>query len=131
MMNDKYKKLYEIALKQRKFSYSPYSHFSVGAALLCTDGTVYTGCNVENSSFSMTNCAERTAVFKAVSEGYKDFEAIAIAGGKANSEDELCYPCGACLQVLNEFCGDDFKIILKDKETALKNLLPCNFTLEK
>lgn len=130
-MNDKYKKLYEIALKQRNFSYSPYSHFSVGAALLCTDGTVYTGCNVENSSFSMTNCAERTAVFKAVSEGRKDFEAIAIAGGKANSEDELCYPCGACLQVLNEFCGDDFKIILKDKETVLRSLLPCNFTLKK
>lgn len=130
-MNDKYKKLYEIALKQRNFSYSPYSHFSVGAALLCTDGTVYTGCNVENSSFSMTNCAERTAVFKAVSEGHKDFEAIAIAGGKANSEDELCYPCGACLQVLNEFCGDDFKIILKDKGTVLRSLLPCNFTLEK
>lgn len=130
-MNDKYKKLYEIALKQRNFSYSPYSHFSVGAALLCTDGTVYTGCNVENSSFSMTNCAERTAVFKAVSEGHKDFEAIAIAGGKANSEDELCHPCGACLQVLNEFCGDDFKIILKNKETVLKSLLPCNFTLEK
>lgn len=130
-MNDKYKKLYEIALKQRNFSYSPYSHFSVGAALLCTDGTVYTGCNVENSSFSMTNCAERTAVFKAVSEGHKDFEAIAIAGGKANSEDELCCPCGACLQVLNEFCGDEFKIILKDKETVLKSLLPCNFTLEK
>lgn len=130
-MNDKYKKLYEIALKQRNFSYSPYSHFSVGAALLCTDGTVYTGCNVENSSFSMTNCAERTAVFKAVSEGHKDFEAIAIAGRKANSEDELCYPCGACLQVLNEFCGDDFKIILKDKETVLRSLLPCNFTLEK
>ena len=130
-MNDKYKKLYEIALKQRNFSYSPYSHFSVGAALLCTDGTVYTGCNVENSSFSMTNCAERTAVFKAVSEGHKDFEAIAIAGGKANSEDELCYPCGACLQVLNEFCSDDFKIILKDKETVLRSLLSCNFTLEK
>lgn len=131
MMNDKYKKLYEIALKQRDFSYSPYSHFSVGAALLCTDGTVYTGCNIENSSFSMTNCAERTAIFKAVSEGHKDFEAIAVAGGKTGLEDELCYPCGACLQVLNEFCDDNFKIILKNKETVLKSLLPCNFTLDK
>ena len=90
-----YGKLIEKAIEARKFSYSPYSHFCVGAALLCSDGRVYTGCNIENRAYGPTNCAERTAIFKAVSEGEREFDAIAIVGG----EEELvwCYPCG-CVQ---------------------------------
>ena len=105
-----YGKLIEKAIEARKFSYSPYSHFCVGAALLCSDGRVYTGCNIENRAYGPTNCAERTAIFKAVSEGKREFEAIAIVGG----EEELvwCYPCGVCRQVMAEFCdGGRFKII--------------------
>lgn len=98
-------------MEARRFSYSPYSRFRVGAALLCSDGNVYTGCNIENRAYGPTNCAERTAFFKAVSEGKRGFEAIAIVGGE---EDELvwCYPCGVCRQVMAEFCdGDNFRII--------------------
>ena len=84
-------------------SYSPYSHFAVGAALLSTDGQVFTGCNIENSSFGATNCAERTAIFKAVSEGVKDFKAIAIVC----SGDQPAYPCGICRQVIAEFAKDE------------------------
>ncbi len=105
-----FRKLIERALAAREYSYSPYSHFRVGAALLCQDGSVYTGCNIENRAYGPTNCAERTAVFKAVSEGKREFAAIAIVGG----EDELvwCYPCGVCRQVMAEFCnGEEFKII--------------------
>ena len=86
----------------------------MGAALLCSDGTVFTGCNIENISYSLTNCAERTAIFKAVSEGKKDFTAIAVVGA-VKSEDplkEACFPCGACLQVMSEFCGPDLDVIL-------------------
>lgn len=103
-------KLIEQALAAREYSYSPYSHFRVGAALLCRDGTVYTGCNIENRAYGPTNCAERTAFFKAVSEGKREFAAIAIVGGE--DETVWCYPCGVCRQVMAEFCdGGALKII--------------------
>lgn len=95
------------AVRARRMSYSPYSHYQVGAALLCEDGSVYTGCNIESASYTPTNCAERTAVFKAVSEGHRRFLAIAIAGGPQHCpEDALppAWPCGVCRQVLREFC---------------------------
>lgn len=120
--------LFSMAVKARENSYSPFSGFKVGAALLCTDGSVYTGCNIENASFSLTNCAERTAVFKAVSEGRLQFSAIAIAGGR-DSVDEPCFPCGACRQVLAEFCGADFKVVLSDRTVTLAELLPMTFEL--
>jgi cytidine deaminase len=99
----------------------------VGAALLTSDGKVFTGCNIENASYSLTICAERTAVFKAVSEGYTDFEAIAIAGSGNGDFSKPCFPCGACLQVLSEFCGDSFRIILSDGEHSLSDFLPKRF----
>lgn len=126
--------LIRIAFEARKLSYSPYSGFSVGAALLCKDGTVYTGCNIENSAFSPTNCAERTAFFKAVSEGKRAFDKIAIVGGKSNEEfpGKFCFPCGVCRQVMLEFCSADFEIITaKSCEDycvmILSELLPCGF----
>lgn len=121
------------AIKARENAYAPYSGFRVGAALLTKSGKIFTGCNVENGSYSMTICAERTAVFKAVSEGEKEFEAIAIAGGR--DELTLCPPCGACRQVLSEFSpAGDIKVILGDEsgaleEVDLKNLLPLQFKL--
>ena len=127
-MNKLYKELFEHAVKAAEHSYSPYSQFKVGAALLCSDGSIYTGCNIENSSFSLTNCAERTAFFKAISDGKKEFEAIAIAGGHVNM-NEPCYPCGACRQVMAEFCHNDFKIVLFDKILTLSEILPYGFKL--
>ena len=121
--------LLNMAESARAFAHAPYSHYTVGAALLCEDGTVYTGCNIENASFGATNCAERTALFKAVSEGHRDFVRIAICGGKAGTR-EPCPPCGVCRQVLSEFCGPDFTILLTDKTTTLGDLLPLAFTLE-
>lgn len=121
------------ALDARQAAYAPYSGFLVGAALLTADGTVYTGCNIENASYSPSNCAERTAFFKAVSEGEKDFTAIAIAGGaKEAKELDYCPPCGVCRQVMREFCRDDFRIILvksreEYKEHTLAELLPESF----
>lgn len=109
-----YRKLIDIAVKARENAYAKYSGFMVGAALLCEDGKVFTGCNVENLSYSLTNCAERTAIFKAVSKGNRKFKAIAVVGapdGKKYDED-FCFPCGACLQVMSEFCDDDFEVIL-------------------
>ena len=101
------------ALEMRAYSYVPYSHFHVGAALLCEDGTVYGGCNIENAAYTPTNCAERTAFFKAVSEGKRSFLAIAIAGGPEGAEKlDYCPPCGVCRQVMREFCGADFEILL-------------------
>ena len=100
-----YSDLVKMAIKARENSYSPYSGYKVGAALLCEDGTVVTGCNIENRAYGPTNCAERTAFFKAVSEGISSFRAIAISGGK--DEPEICYPCGVCLQVMAEFCVPD------------------------
>ena len=119
------------AIEARKNAYCPYSGVAVGAALLCEDGTVYTGCNIENASYSPTNCAERTAFFKAVSEGKKEFLAIAIAGGSENLE--ICYPCGVCRQVMAEFCNpEQFKVICGAscemlEVFQLKELLPKSF----
>jgi len=115
-------------------SYVPYSHFPVGAALLCRDGTLFTGCNVENAGFSATNCAERTAFFKAVSEGKREFVSIAICGGKDGVAQELFPPCGVCRQVMREFCEDDFEIYLLAAEGietyTLGQLLPTSFRPE-
>lgn len=127
--------LIDTALAQRKFSYAPYSDFRVGAALLAHNGKIYTGCNIENSAYSPTNCAERTAVFKAVSEGVRDFQAICIAGGAGEGEPTgLCPPCGVCRQVLLEFCAPDFEIILAvNREQyevyTLDELAPMGFRL--
>ena len=120
--------LIELAKKAAQDSYCKYSGFSVGAALLCRDGRVFTGCNIENGSFSLTNCAERTAIFKAVSEGVREFSAIAIVGGDGDLSSP-CYPCGACLQVMSEFCGGDLRIILTDGEHTLDELMPARFRL--
>ncbi len=121
------------ALTARKNAYCPYSDFAVGAALLCADGAVYTGCNIENSAFSPTVCAERTAFFKAVSEGKKEFVKIAVVGGNAGNEPEnYCPPCGVCRQVMKEFCSADFEIIIAEsaddyKVRTLSELLPESF----
>ena len=121
------------ALEMRNYSYVPYSHFHVGAALLCEDGTVYGGCNIENAAYTPTNCAERTAFFKAVSEGQRSFRAIAIAGGAEGAEKlDYCPPCGVCRQVMREFCGADFEILLAVSPTewktyTLQELLPESF----
>ena len=126
--------LINFALEAREKSYSPYSGFSVGAALLCKNGKVYTGCNIENSAFSPTVCAERTAFFKAVSEGEKKFVNIAIVGGKSDDKfpENYCPPCGVCRQVMKEFCSDDFEIIMAknaDDYIAMKlnEILPAGF----
>ncbi|MBE6746691.1 MAG: cytidine deaminase [Ruminococcaceae bacterium] len=128
-------KLIEMAKTTASNAYAPYSDFCVGAALLCKNGKVYTGCNIENSSFSPTNCAERTAFFKAISEGERDFEAIAIVGGKNLDFSDFCYPCGVCRQVMSEFCKGDFRIILGKAdgeiiESTLSELLPNGFSSE-
>ena len=126
--------LIETAVKQLRFSYTPYSHFKVGAALLAADGTIYTGCNIENAAFTPTNCAERTAFFKAVSEGKRDFVKIAIVGGK-KGEMTAPAPCGVCLQVMSEFCkADEFEIVMAKSEEdyrskRLSELLPSSFSL--
>lgn len=121
------KELFSEAVKAADRAYSKYSGFSVGAALLTADGRLFKGCNIENASFSLTNCAERTAVFKAVSEGCTDFAAIAVAGSADGDFSKPCFPCGACLQVLSEFCGDDFVIVLSDGEYRLSDFLPKRF----
>lgn len=107
-----FEELIKQAIKASKKSYSPFSNFKVGAALITKSNTVYLGSNIENSSYSLTNCGERTAFFKAVSEGKKEFEAIAIMGSKDGKFNEFCTPCGSCRQVMSEFCKEDFKIIL-------------------
>ena len=119
--------LIQKAVEMLDRAYVPYSHFPVGAALECEDGTVFTGCNIENSSYSLTICAERTAVVKAVSEGHRRFRRIVIAG---NSED-FCYPCGACRQFLYEFSPKMEVICLnrarEAKKMPLRELMPCGF----
>jgi cytidine deaminase len=107
-------KLVELALAARERAYTPYSHWAVGAALLTKSGRVYSGCNIENAAYTPTNCAERTAFFKAISEGERGFSAIAIVGGPAGSLPQtVCAPCGVCRQVMEEFCDpQDFRIIL-------------------
>lgn len=128
--------LINLAVEARKNSYSPYSKFKVGAALLAASGKVYTGCNIENASYSPTNCAERTAFFKAVSEGEHDFKKIAIVCGYEELLNQYCSPCGVCLQVMSEFCNSDFEIILAKNEQDYKTyklgeLLPQAFKLTK
>lgn len=122
------------AIDTMSYSYSPYSNFCVGAALLCKNGNIYTGCNVENASYSATCCAERNAIFKAVSSGENQFCAIAIVGGKMGEIKDFCSPCGVCRQVLSEFCDKDFKIILfngkNEKVFTLEELLPLRFGSE-
>lgn len=124
--------LISLALEAREKSYSPYSGFKVGATLLTKSGKVYKGCNIENGAFSPTNCAERTAVFTAVSDGEKDFSAIAVVGG-ADEINAFCPPCGVCRQVLSEFCDKDFEIHLFNGEEiktfTLGELLPERFNL--
>ena len=126
--------LMRAAIEARHNAYAPYSHFCVGAALLGASGRVYTGCNVENAAFSPTCCAERTALFKAVSEGERAFVAIAVTGGKAGEAATLCTPCGVCRQVMTEFCRADFRVVLGGElETTaltLGELMPHAFSLE-
>ena len=123
--------LMRLAEDARAYSYTPYSGFAVGAALLTKSGKVYTGCNIENASYTPTVCAERTAVFKAVSEGEREFAAIAIIGGPAGEKGRFCAPCGVCRQVLREFCELDFRILLGSVEKVqvytLEELLPTSF----
>lgn len=132
-MNKEEKELIKQALEARKKSYSPYSHFQVGAAILAENGEIYTGCNIENAAFSPTNCAERTAIFKGVSEGQQKFVKIAIAGGREGETLDYCPPCGVCRQVLREFVNpEQFQVILAKSETeykvyTLSELLPEDF----
>lgn len=113
LCEEEYRDLVMAALEVRNMAYAPYSHYYVGAALLTDSGKVYQGCNIENASYGATNCAERTAFFKAVSEGERHFRAIAIAGGLCDSvTTEYAFPCGICRQVMAEFAADNFKIIV-------------------
>lgn len=130
------KALVKAALDARKTAYAPYSGFLVGAALLSKSGKIYTGCNIENAAYSPTNCAERTAFFKAVSEGEREFEAIAIAGGPKElvMPEIYCAPCGVCRQVMLEFClPKEFKVLLAKSEDdyqeyKLSQLIPMGFS---
>ena len=123
--------LMRLAEDARAYSYTPYSNFAVGAALLTKSGKVYTGCNIESASYTPTNCAERTAVFKAVSEGEREFATIAVIGGPAGEKGRFCAPCGVCRQVLREFCKPDFRILLgsvdKVQAYTLADLFPTSF----
>lgn len=125
------KQLIDIAHEAKEFAYSPYSNFKVGAALLTSDGKVFTGCNIENGSYGATNCAERTAIFKAVSDGYMDFEKIAVV----SSGGEFTMPCGICLQVMSEFMLDKDVVLSNDKGEIkilrVKEFLPHNFSFAK
>ncbi len=128
-----YSQLVKEAIEARKNAYTPYSHFQVGAALMAKGGKIYRGCNIENAGYTPSNCAERTAFFKAVSEGEREFEAIAIVAGSEGGSLELTAPCGVCRQVMMEFCSyESFQIILAVSETdyqiwTLKEMLPLGF----
>ena len=135
-----YNDLISQALEARRFAYAPYSHFTVGAALLCADGRVFKGCNIENAAFSPSLCAERTAFAKAISEGCSDFIAIAIVGASSDCKGtDFCTPCGVCRQVMREFCHQDFHIIcaktdemgeiLEQKVFTLSEMLPESFMI--
>ncbi len=130
MQPEEIRKLAELALKARERAYIPYSHFAVGAAVLMDSGKVFQGCNIENLSYSATICAERTAIFKAVSEGEKKFQAIAVAGGPEGREpEEYCFPCAVCLQVMSEFFSPGTEIYIVRREDDyqtyhLSDLLP-------
>lgn len=127
------KELIATAKLSAQNAYSPYSKFCVGAALLCDDGTIYTGCNIENASFGVTCCAERVALFKAISEKKRSFTDIAIVGGKNSDFDSICTPCGVCRQAMSEFCTPELKIHLCDNgkiiTLTLAQLLPHSFSL--
>lgn len=130
MIDDKF--LCEEAVRAAAAAYAPYSGYKVGAALLCSDGSVYTGCNIENASYSPTVCAERVAFFKAVSDGRTSFSAIAVAGGEGGSISGVFPPCGVCRQVMLEFCAPDFKIYMGKQdgtylETELRDFMPYGF----
>ena len=127
------KELVKAAFDAMSKAYAPYSGYTVGAALLGKSGTLYTGCNIESASYSPTNCAERTAFFKAISEGEREFSKIAIVGGKQGDVTDMFMPCGVCRQVMAEFCDDDFEIIVAltpndFKSFTLKELLPFGFS---
>ena len=131
--NEMRDKLIAMAREASQNAYVPYSHFKVGAALLGRSGRVYTGCNVENAGYTPTNCAERTAIFKAVSEGEREFAAIAVVGGKDGVVTDIFPPCGVCRQVMQEFCGPDFEIHMQKAgggvfTVKLPELLPFGFT---
>lgn len=126
------RELIEMAADSRRYSYAPYSQYRVGAALLAEDGRVFTGCNIENAAYGPSMCAERTAIFKAVSENVRDFEAICVVGGKGDGPSDYSVPCGVCRQVMAEFCDSSFRIIVaKDTEHfniyTLGELLPKSF----
>ncbi len=125
------KNLLVAAVSAMNKSYSPYSNFKVGASLLCKNGKVYVGCNIENAAYSETICAERTAIFEAIKRGERNFECLCIVGGKAGNIADFCFPCGSCRQVLSEFCNESFKIVLFNgsefKTVTLGELLPSSF----
>ncbi len=128
--------LFILAKENLKNSYSPYSNYRVSAILLCKNGNLYRGCNIENASYSVTNCAERTALYSAVSNGERDFEAIMIVGGLNGDITDYAMPCGVCRQVLTEFCDDDFTVYVGKKENdimefKLGELLPYSFNKSK
>ena len=128
--------LVELAREAMTRAYAPYSHFQVGAALLTKDGRIYQGCNIENASYTPTNCAERTAFFKAVYDGHRDFSAIAVCGGKNGVITDIFPPCGVCRQVMREFCEDDFLIYLIGadgtwQERTLAQILPDSFSAKE
>ena len=131
-MDTPYGILIKKAYEAREKAYSPYSSFKVGAAIMCADESIYTGCNIENASYGATCCAEKTAFFEAVKNGYKKFKAISIVGGKNGNIESNCYPCGICRQVMSEFCSKDFKIVLyngtEEKICRLDELLPYSFS---
>ena len=126
--------LMELAVRARENSYCKYSGFAVGAALLAKSGKVYLGCNVESASFTPTSCAERTAFFSAIAAGEREFLAIAVCGGKQGKERAICTPCGVCRQVMSEFCGADFPVLLEGGNSSvititLGELLPFAFDM--
>ena len=126
----------DMAINVTNNCYVPYSNFYVGCTLITEDNKAFTGCNIENATYGATNCAERTAFYKAISEGYKRFKCIVIVGGKNRDFNDFCTPCGICRQVMKEFCNKDFKIILANnkyetKEFTLEQLLPEGFELNE
>ena len=127
--------LCDMATEAMTHAYVPYSGYKVGAALRCADGTVYQGCNIENAAYGPTNCAERTAFFKAVYDGHRDFVSIAVCGGKDGVITGIFPPCGVCRQVMREFCGDEFLIYMVDvqgyEKRTLAQLLPDSFSAQK
>ena len=133
MDKEQIQELISAAMAQLERAYAPYSHFKVGAALLTEEGRIYTGCNIENAAYTPTNCGERTAFFKAISEGERSFRAICIVGGMGGVPTDYTAPCGVCRQVMMEFCSpEEFEVILargaEDYQIyKLKDLLPCGF----